>query len=411
MQKVVLSLLLVAFTFQAKFSDFKFSLDVNTNLKFSWKIQGNMINMLLEKNTKGHAWFGPGDGMTHGGVYRIAKVSDGADLELTECILQGKKYPDCDNGSTKFTVVAKEATPDSFKVEIMRELSTGGPGDLPIVNGQTKFAFAMNDNDKPGKHKGDGNYGVINIDLKTGKIAKFTPWGNGKFMWHQHGQLLMWTLGADSLILLVKYGKKMNNYFEVHGWIFLLIVIVNLFNTNFIKLGSDDDSRRLLSEKINFVNRQYTSSHRERILLESIGNKELHKTIATVSIYLSLLVTIGGIFVRFAIALSRRVGFIHKNGKSQHRFGHMMGGLVLWLVVRAALATGTSVFEKLYGPTLFILLVIETVVMLCLFTLLNVMTLMNRKVKKAERPRKEGKIYEDILDSLRNKSKFIHKIF
>lgn len=403
--------LILSPSFSQQFSTFTKQQKINEISTLHWKIENKKINFMIHKTTKGHIWFGPGSSMSSGGVYRIGKSNGGNDLTITGCKLIGTKYPDCNTGSQKFTVIAKESSANHLKVEIQRDLNTGDPSDLNINEGETNFVFAMTDNDTPEKHHGKGSYGRILINMNTGESKNSNAFGDGTFMWHRHGQLLLWTIVADSLILFGRFFKKINKHYEIHGWSFLIVILFNLVNAGWIRLGGDKHQRFLIEEEevLNFNSRFFASSHRERVLAESLASGKAHKILANISIVMTLFITIGGIIMRFNITAKAFNKNLHSGPmeKRKLRTGHFLFGILLWVVVRGALATGTSYHQMTYGPALYIYFIIETIIFLALYVLLTVKTISRKFILERSVKQFTGENnYNNILGDLRSKSNF-----
>lgn len=404
--------LLTSLTFSA-FSTFEKTKEIRPNLVMSWKVEdGQRIRFLIEKNERGHAWLGPGSSMSLGGVFRIAKTSGGNDLEVTECKLVGTTTPNC-SGEQNFQIVDKEATPNSFKVEILRDLDTGDSDDVVISRSHNNFIWSVTSNDTPEMHGGASERGVIRINLKDGSGGEYrlSKWGDGTYMIHEHGHLLLWTILADSMIIVGKYWKGLNRYFDIHAVTFFIIVVLNIVFAQFAPdLGGGEDDRILIS-----YDEDRSFSHRERILANALANGDSHEFYANITIILTYLITFNGIILRFAITLGQRYKYFHLKGRrfdiSITRRIHTILGIITWIFARLACLTGTALHEISYGSLLFILLIVETVIAFLLFILFEVLYRIKRKHWKANfamKTAKDDPETQTILRLLREKCKRIH---
>lgn len=419
MFKTLMVAFLVQITNQQQFTSLTHLKSINSQVDFKWKIEGSKIRMYIEKKAGGHLWFGPGQSMSDGNCFKIEKTNSGNDLTVTYCKLVGTTSPDCSISQTSFQVVHKVATPTSLKVEILRDLNPGN-GLKTIIDGENAFIWSMTSSDVAVQHQTSSDRNKLAIDLKDktgGNIKlKVNPWGDGTFMIHQHGHLILWTLIADTLIIIGKYWKSFNRWFDVHAWSFLAVAILNLI---FSYQAPDDDHRRILQEKRDLgvfipVNSHFTE--RERILAQSLADGELHETFAGGCIIFTYAIVVSGLILRFVIALEKRVKWLHFVSTldlTKQRLIHTLLGIIAWVFGRLACLTGTSLHEVDYGSTLYILLIIETIVAICLFILFEIVYRMKRvkwRVNFANEPVVKGKEYEDILMRLRNKGNFFLNI-
>lgn len=411
-KSIIVIPLLISLTLTA-FSTFTQKKEIRPNLVMSWKLEGTKsIRFLFEKMERGHAWIGPGISMFSGSVFRIAKINGGNDLEVKECKLIGTVTPDC-SGQQNFLVTDKQATPTSFKVEILRDLITGDPNDSIIYQAENKFIWSVTSNDTPEMHGTASERGVIMINLNTGTVGGPPQglWGDGTFMIHGHGHLLLWTVFADSLIIIGKYWKGLNRYFDIHAVTFFFLVILNVFLSKFPPIVPKIVyARRALVG----YDQDIAFSHRERILAHSVANVDSHRFHAEISMFLTYVITVNGIFLRFAITLGQRYKFYHFDGRFFDVFTrrriHIFLGILNWFFARLACVTGTAIHELVYGSILFILLIVETIIALSLFVLYEVVYRIQMKtwaVTFTMRPVKSDKDTRMILHLLREKCKII----
>lgn len=346
--------------------------------------------------------------MSVGTVYKIEKTSGGTDLTVTQCNLVGKQTPDCSVPQTGFALVKKEATANSLKVELTRELT--GSGLREITKTQNDFIWSKTQNDVPEEHKATADRGVTRVDMSDDSGGNLTieknPWGDGSFMIHEHGHLLLWTIIADTLIIIGKYFKGFNRYFDIHTWTFFVLTFVNLLFS--YQAPDDRRRRRILTEGSIYGSMRL--SHKERLLAEALADDDLHETFASLTILMTFVITISGLILRFAIALDKRVKIIHfvrtLDLTFQRRL-HTIFGILAWIFARMACMTGTSLHERTYDSgLLYLLLVVETVVAFLLFVLFEIMYRIKRKkwkVNFAVTPKKDSKEIQEILHRLRNK--------
>lgn len=91
---------------------------------------------------------------------------------------------------------------------------------------------------------------------------------------------------------------------------------------------------------------------------------------------------------------------------------HLIGGIFCWIFARLALLTGTKIHKLNYGPMLYMLLIIETLIAICIFAISETVMFFQRKnwrVKLSPHPVRQGRVYDEILGKLRRKG--IKKIF
>jgi hypothetical protein len=105
----------------------------------------------------------------------------------------------------------------------------------------------------------------------------------------------MWTIGCDVLIVVGKYLKKFNRWFDVHAWIFMAIGITSGLLS--ISSGKKKDYRVLQDGDL---------SSGEKLVLTSWAKKETHNTLGQIANILTYVLIIQGLVLRFMIAVQKR---------------------------------------------------------------------------------------------------------
>jgi hypothetical protein len=211
-----------------------------------WKFEGDDFHMYFEKKTKGHLWIGFGKVMADADIFRIEKTSGGTDIDVKDCYVDSYTTPDCSGETEDLTVVHKEITADSIKVELKRKIKTGDTGkDFDINDTVNNIIYSYTDSDAPEKHT--SSYGFVPVDFSKvdGGSIERSKWGDGTFMVHQHGMTIIWTIVCDVLIFIGKFLKKYKRWFDVHAWCFLILVVTSAI----LALNAphfDEDRRRIL---------------------------------------------------------------------------------------------------------------------------------------------------------------------
>lgn len=98
--------------------------------------------------------------------------------------------------------------------------------DFAIREGLNDILYSYTDSDVPEKHK--DKFGWLQVDFNSDKAGgkDRSSLGDGSFMPHEHGLLLIWTVGCDLLILLVRNMKRFR-WFDIHAWTFMALGIAS----------------------------------------------------------------------------------------------------------------------------------------------------------------------------------------
>ena len=356
----------------------------------------------MTKNRKGHAVIGPGTSMNDGDVWQVEK--SGLTLTLKDCHLVGDVAPDCSAETNNLTIINQSATTDSFTIEFSRPFTApeSGKDKTIVADSITEFIWSYTDDDSIAEHAGDER-GTLKIDLSApdGGNLKKDWWGNSLFLSHQHGLILVWTILCDLLIIVGKNLKFLTRYFDVHTFCFIILAI-----TSWILVGVEPDHRRrrLLEETIEFNN----VSPGERILASALADQGLHETCSTFLTIALIFLLIFGTILRFAIALCYKfIGFVWVDVTYQRWF-HTFWGIVAWLAARGAVITGAALHELDYGPTLLVIVIVETVLALIIHCTLEIAYRVSRIKFRAGLSTKSNpsEVNKKIIQRIREKGNF-----
>ena len=242
---------------------------ITSVLTLEWRFETEKAFFKITKNGKGHAVIGPGTSMNNGDVWQVEKT--GTTLELKDCNLVGYTSPDCAE-TNNLTIINQSATANSFTIEFSRPLtSTDSNKDKTLTpDSITEFIWSYTSKDTVEQHSGDTR-GTTKIDLSIfdgGNIQK-DWWGDGGFLIHEHGLIILWAIVCDLLIILGKNLKFLTRYFDAHSFAFLALAIIHWI---FVFVPRRD-RRRLLEETFEYNN----TSHGERILASSFADVDTHR--------------------------------------------------------------------------------------------------------------------------------------
>ena len=398
--KLVILLLAVNSVINQSFNTFTSVKDITPDVVMKWKFDGDDVVLYFEKKTLGHLWVGLGKTMADADVWKIAKTAGGTDLTIEDCFMNGYMVPVCTETSN-ITIEHKEATATSLKVQFRRKKVTGDTAnDRDITNLVNNIIYSYTDADIPAKHT--SKYGFTAVDFSMGDggaiTIKRSKWGDGTFMAHQHGLIIIWTVVCDILILIGKYLKKFKWWFDIHGWIFVALGITSGILTS----QAPDFKPRILEWR--------DLAEGEVNYIESWAKKDLHKRTGGITNVITYIMIIQGILMRFVIALDNRKFFHWVKGYdlTLSRQIHTILGIVVWIISKVALLTGAAIHSRFFGSTLYYLIVGELILAFILFVLCEVIYRVKRKNWKyplALTPTKKGD-YTKILERIRSKGNY-----
>ena len=121
-----------------------------------------------------------------------------------------------------------------------------------------------------------------------------SKWGDGTFMIHEHGMVIIWTILCDSLIFVGKYLKKYKRWFDIHAWIFLTLGLLSLFFTQY----APKNIKKLIA--------MADLSPYEVDFIEGWAKKKLHKNMGGLGNLITLSMIVQGVLMRFMIALEKK---------------------------------------------------------------------------------------------------------
>jgi len=228
-------------------------------------------------------------------------------------------------------------------------------------------------------------------------------WYGGRFMLHEHYLLLLWTIVVDILTIIGKYAKFFTRYFEIHTWMLFFLGIASFViaknGSDEVKSGGGGDDHRLLVGEF--------ASNERLLLAESLAKSKFHTTTGEATNLLTLTLLVQGIVLRFAIALGTKLTIFVYFHVTYQRWIHTILGILIWIVSRVCLFTGVAIHEKRYGPTLFIYTVVETIIAILAYLVLEILYRISRINNRTALAEKEGKVTEEntkILEMIRAKS-------
>ncbi len=165
----------------------------------------------------------------------------------------------------------------------------------------------------------------------------------GSIHTHQWGNAIIWTVGADLLIILGRYGAGIKHYHSIHGFSFLVMLIVVFFLKE--------------TRPNNFEKRMPDSQKSDYDILIA-----LHATPGFFIWYFMIIIGIFGLFLRNSIS-TENSKFLSKlkTNKTSFRKGHLFFGVFLWVVVRWTCFTGAIMDYILNGLWIFCFLIVETI--------------------------------------------------
>ena len=375
---------------------------INSILTFEWRFETDKAFFKMTKNRKGHAVIGPGTSMSNGDVWQVEKT--GVTLTLKDCHLVGDVAPDCAAETNNLTIISQTATADSFTIEFSRPLTApeSGKDKTIVADSITTFIWSYTDNDAITEHAGNER-GTLKIDLSApdgGNLVK-DWWGDSLFLPHQHGLIIIWTILCDLLIIVGKNLKFINRYFDVHSFCFIILAIASWI---LVGMEPDDRRRRLLEETIEFNN----VSHGERILASALADDDLHETFSTLLTIALIFLLIFGSILRMAIALCYKfIGFVWVDVTYQRWF-HTFCGIAAWIAARGAVITGCALHELDYGPTLLIIIIVETVLALIVHCTLEIAYRVSRIKFRAALSTKSNpsEANKKIIERIRSKGNY-----
>ncbi len=338
--------------------------------------------------------------MNDGDVWNIVKTTDLTKVTIEDCHLVGDRMPDCleKNDVTFTTGGVNIASADGFTVEFERPLTTGDSNDKVISAKVTPIIYSYTDNEQVEEHKGTGSaYGVINVDLNSldgGNIK--SSWYGGKFLLHQHYLIIMWTIVVDIFTIIGKYTKFFTRYFEIHSWSLLMLGVASIIIAISGASGEDESDRRILTQ----------SSSNERLLASSLADDDLHGLVGFLTNLSTIALIVTGIIMRFGIALGTKYKFYVVFNITYQRWIHTFLGIFAWIVSRIAVFTGASLHEVLYGSTLFVYSIVETIIAILIYILLETLYRLSRLNNRVALSAKEGKQSSEnikLLERIRSK--------
>ena len=203
------------------------------------------------------------------------------------------------------------------------------------------------------------------------------------------------------MIIVGKNLKFVTRYFDVHSICFIALAILSWV---FVGMEPDHRRRRLLEETIEFNN----VSHGERILASALADEGLHELCSTFLTISLIFLLIFGSILRMAIALCYKfIGFVWVDVTFQRWF-HTFWGIVAWLAARGAVITGTALHELDYGPTLLVIVIVETVIALIIHCTLEIAYRVSRIKFRAGQSTKANpsELNKKIIEMIRNKGNF-----
>lgn len=150
--------------------------------------------------------------------------------------------------------------------------------------------YAYTDSGSPQKHK--DHFGSFLVDLSKGEedqilTAQNSKFGDGSFMFHQHGMPILWTLICDRLIVVGKHLKKKNRYFDIHAWSFFVLGIVSVILVNFAPDDHHHDHKNKVQKSSMIGLRTLTES--EIMVISSWAKGSVHKFTGKASNIITLL--------------------------------------------------------------------------------------------------------------------------
>ena len=317
------------------FSEMSFTVDLSADLRLGWKfVDGTQVIFQVEHSLPGWAGIGIASSMADGDVV-LFEVPDGK-VAVRDCHFGGHRPPTSDEPQD-WVVLDSSTNPSGFKVEIKRAVKTGDPFDRDIMPETLPIVFAYGNKPTVAFHGGPGsNFQITSIDFAKGtkKDSKWT-FGDGTYMKHQHTQLLLWTIGIDTLIPVGRHLRKYSRFFDAHSWPMLVILIVSVLLRNPEQKKGD-----------------------------SLRDK--HGLISYFLLALSGLIALNGLFLR-AIIEFEIVPFGTKIITYIRRL-HSLGGVTIWIVSRIMVFIGTAMHKRLYGPLLEYLVIYETIIFILIMT-------------------------------------------
>lgn len=378
-------------------------LEITSDTSLTWKLEGNSLEMLIRRKRLGKLWFCPKSEMSSKNCYRIIRKTPQNKFTLESCQLLNSQVSNCHQASdSNLKITHQNLGETSYEIKFLYHLTheTLNLYQQGIPSPEFEWAFST---ENPLK-KTSKFFSLL--PKKEKKRILSTAFGDGQFMLHEHGHLILWTVVADTLIVVGKYWKSFSRWFDVHTWAFVLVLILNQICVNAAPKSEEHEERIL-----EIYSNAPQLSKNERILASALESVELHKVTAALTILPFVIITLTGLVLRFAIALDKRykcIHFVNSIDLTVQRIFHTILGIFIWISARICCLTGVKLHEKKYGATLYILLIVETIVAFSLFIVFEVSYRFQRKkwkVNLAVKPTKTGKIYEEILQKLRNKGK------
>lgn len=113
-------------------------------------------------------------------------------------------------------------------------------------------------------------------------------------------------------------------------------------------------------------------SYNERILADALADGDMHENAAAVTDICTILLIFQGIFLRFDIATNLKLTIFQIVDVTMARWVHTALGILAWVGARIAVLTGTAIHGITFGSTLFVFVVVETVIAVILHFALEV---------------------------------------
>ena len=315
--------------------------NLTRHLSIEWELFQNpsdsdeaSIRMTVRKTRKGWAAFGFGKTMFAAEILQFERISPTSNaMNVTNCYLSGYDAPVCGDMTQGWKTERNQATPEGFEVVLTRSLIK-----RDLENGQNVFPkgnyilYAYTDSDIVEVHydKEGAGFGQLNLDFTTGAV--FTEnglkWG---FIRHEYYQFFIWTVFADSLILLGRYFKWVANYQDIHSIVFTALIFLSYQATYTDQVNMASKDPEAWAQHGNNI---HIHAHYSDFLVPIVGSQ----------ILIGLAVRLAGIFRSVPVKVKRWV-----------RYLHMAIGMVTWLLARFVVVFGTYLFWRKH-ENIFLLL-------------------------------------------------------
>ncbi len=168
------------------------------------------------------------------------------------------------------------------------------------------------------------------------------PLPTDSFTSHEQVQFIMWGVVADWFLLIGRYKSlSKSHWLNIHPIAMVLVTVVSL-----------------VYRKNHFKYRKEVPDFSLQWLIS------VHKLFGLPALLLNFGVNLLGFIIRLMLTWNSQLKYHRLMTISNFRRFHLIGGVSLWVNLRISLLTGSFVYSSTFGWTMFLMVLLETVVFL-----------------------------------------------